>query len=118
MQAGVAQELELRGETVTIWPAGVEANARDIAAILLTETRQSVFRERSRVLDHDEMEIMFSSRSDDEGIVAPLERARGGPGDLFIIDGSTWYLKQLLEDGRRGGGLHRVLLSSSPNPNA
>lgn len=111
----VPRVLEQFGVDVTYRPEGNSANDKGIKAILLTETQKSTFGEAAEFEEYDTLLIEISARSNSEGHVTPTEHARGNQtGDQVIISGTTWRLREHLENNV--AGMHRLFLATTDKP--
>ena len=99
-------------KTFTITPQG--GIARAIYVQVMDEIDQ-VFDTGTADIDFDTKEILVCSGDNTNGLIAPSVTGRGGVGDTGVFAGSavTWYVRKVLEDGRQGSGMHRLLIANS-----
>lgn len=111
------QHLAMNGRDGTYRANSNGSNDKTIGVVVVAGSEQPLIADGSSTMDRDLLEVEISSRSNDEGHIAPTLPGRGVP-DQLILDGVTYYLLDLLIDGRKGTGVHRLLLGTKATPAA
>jgi len=101
------------GETITL--ESQVSGAKSILAIVRRESRQAVGA-NSAELEHEEMQIeVKTSFTDAVAYTAKEFGFEGNTGDVYTIDGETWYLAAI--DGRKAyAGMYWLTLKSKQIP--
>jgi hypothetical protein len=88
-------------EDVTYKPSA--ATAKTVDVVVIRESRHRVFDESGAVL-HDEIEVFLAE--DDVATPIDIMAASGSGVDYLTIDGTTFYVLEIVE--RSAGGWHRL----------
>lgn len=95
---------------VSYTPQG--GSVRTIAAIM-DEEIDAEFETGTADLDYDVADFHFRADGDVYGIVSVSEAGRGGAGDSFVLNGTTWYVKKKLARPADAATFEHVLRCST-----
>lgn len=104
-RTAVPSLLAYAGETIVHWPAGVEANAVEIQAIV-DRTEQT--QEFGELMDANGRKVPLLCELTIPGSVAVTTyEARPEQASVFVFDGLCWHADRVVDPGR-SGGLQRI----------
>lgn len=76
--------------------------ARDIK-VILSDIVQCEFRDGNQTIKYNKRFLEIRADNDVDGLTVPKIQNRDGGGDVYVIDGTTWYTIGMTREGKSSG---------------
>lgn len=80
--------------------------------VIMSDAIACEFRDGNQTIKYNKRTLEISAVDDVSGLTVPKLQNRDGAGDMYVIDGTTWYAIDMIREGKSSGTwAHEIVIS-------